>query len=349
MAHVRSRRALLGMLAIVAGAALSGCGGSSSGAAAPASSGASAAAGSGSASGGSSAGGSSAASTTKVVVGVIPIIDVAPLYLGISKGIFTKHGLEVTAKPAQGGAAIVPAVLSGEDQFGFSNVVSLLTARDKGVPLISVAGGSSSTGDATSDVNAVLVAKGSTLQSAKDLEGRKVAINSLNNIGDTTIKTAVKKAGGDPSKVRFVEIPFPDMPAQLASGTVDAVWESEPFRSQILAAGGRVLFDNLTETYPTLQIAQWFTSAKLKQEKPQLVADFTTAVNEAMTYATDHPDEARAVLATYTKIPPDVAAKVVLPKWPTTLDKESTTAIGEAARAFGTLKKAPDVAGLLGG
>lgn len=335
MAHRPSRRrAFLGSLAIVAGVVLSACGGSSSAGSSPAASG--------------SAGGSGA-TTTKVAVGVIPIIDVAPLYLGVQKGIFAKHGLEVTPKPAQGGAAIVPAVLSGEDQFGFSNVVSLLTAREKGVPLISVAGGASSTGDPTSDVNAVLVAKGSTLQSAKDLEGKKVAINSLNNIGDTTIKTAVKKAGGDPSKVKFVELPFPDMPAQLANGTVDAAWESEPFRSQILAAGGRVLFDNLTETYPTLQIAQWFTSADLKQKKPELVANFTTAINEAMTYATDHPDEARAVLATYTKIPAEAAAKVVLPKWPTTLDKESTTAIGQAAQSFGTLTKAPDVAGLFGG
>jgi len=333
------RRAFLGVLAMVTGAALAGCGGTSS------STGGTSASTAGS--GGASA--SSAATSTKISVGVIPIIDVAPLYLGIQKGIFTKHGLEVTAKPAQGGAAIVPAVLSGEDQFGFSNVVSLLTAREKGVPLISVAGGSSSTGDPQSDVNAVLVGKSSTLQSAKDLEGKKVAINSLNNIGDTTIKTAVKKAGGDPTKVKFVEMPFPDMPAQLASGTVDAVWESEPFRTQILGAGGRVLFDNLTETYPTLQIAQWFTSAKLKQDKPDLVTNFTAAINEAMSYATDHPDDARAVLATYTKIPPAVAAKVVLPKWPTMLDKDSTTAIGQAAQGFGTLSKAPDVAGLLVG
>jgi NitT/TauT family transport system substrate-binding protein len=315
MAHPpMHRRALLGMLAIVAGAALTGCGGSSSAGGSAASA----------ADGGSDAGASgSSAAVTKISVGVIPIIDVAPLYLGIQKGIFTKHGLEVTAKPAQGGAAIVPAVLSGENQFGFSNVVSLLTAREKGVPLISVAGGASSTGDPAKDVNAVLVAKGSTLQSAKDLEGKKVAINSLNNIGDTTIKTAVKKAGGDPSKVNFVEMPFPDMPAQLANGTIDAAWESEPFRTAILDAGGRILFDNLTETYPTLQIAQWFTSAKLKQEKPEVVANFTTAINESMTYATEHPDEARAVLGSYTKIATGVAAKIVLPKWPTTLDKES--------------------------
>ena len=285
----------------------------------------------------------------EVSVGVIPILDVAPLYLGIQKGIFTRHGLEVSAQAAQGGAAIVPAVLSGQNQFGFSNVVSLLTAREKGVPLLSVAGGVSSTGDPAADFNAVLVGKDSLLRTGKDLEGHKVAINTLNNIGDTTVKSAVAKAGGDPAKVGFVEIAFPDMAAQLAAGRVDAAWASEPFVSQIKAAGGRVLLDSLTETYPTLQVAQWFTSEQLKQRNPDLIARFTAAIKESMTYASGHAEEVRAVLTTYTKIGAEVAAKVVLPKWPAELDKASTTAVGRAAQTYGTLKQAPDVDGLFGG
>jgi NitT/TauT family transport system substrate-binding protein len=296
----------------------------------------------------SNAGGTTGAGkTTTVSVGVIPIIDVAPLYLGIQKGYFSSRGLDVKPVPAQGGAAIVPAVMTGSQQFGFSNVVSLLTAREKGLPLLSVAAGASSTGDPANDVNAVLVGKGSTLQTAKDLEGKKVAINSLNNIGDTTIKAAVEKAGGDPTKVTFVELPFPDMPAQLERGNVDAVWESEPFRSQIVAAGGRILFDNLTETYPKLQIAQYFTTETYKKANPEVVENFVAGINESMEYAAAHPDEVRTVLGTYTKLTPEVAAKVVLPAWPTELDKESTTAVGDAAKKYGTLTDAPDVDGLL--
>jgi NitT/TauT family transport system substrate-binding protein len=286
--------------------------------------------------------------TRKVSVGIIPIIDVAPLYLGIEKGFFSKRGLDVTPTPAQGGAAIVPAVLAGENEVGFSNVVSLLIAKEKGLPLLSIAGGASSTGDPAQDVNAVLVAKGSTLRTAADLEGRKVAINSLNNIGDTTVKTAVEKAGGDPSKVTFVEMPFPDMPAQLAAGKIDGAWESEPFRTQIIADGGRILFDNLTETYPQLQIAQWFTSVPTQQKNPGLIKDFVAGINESMEYATAHPDEVRAVLGSYTKVSPQVAADLVLPKWPARLDQASAKAVGDAAQKYGTLAQAPDVSGLFG-
>ncbi|MBE8525160.1 ABC transporter substrate-binding protein [Amycolatopsis sp. H6(2020)] len=319
------RRTGAAVLAAILAAALTACGGGNDGGQAP-----------------------STGSPTKVTVGVIPILDVAPLYLGVQKGIFTKHGLDVTPQPAQGGAAIVPAVLSGQNQIGFSNVVSLLTAREKGLPLVAVAGGSSSTGNAAKDFNAVLVGKTSSLQSAKDLAGKKIAINSLNNIGDTTVKVAVAKAGGDPAGVTFVEMPFQDMPAQLSSGKIDAAWVSEPFVTAILAQGGRVLFDSLTDTYASLQVATYFTSQQTKQQNPKLVEAFTAAINESLQYATAHPDEARSVVTTYTKIAPDAAAKLILPAWPAALDQQSAAAVGDAAHQYGTLKNAPDVKGLFG-
>jgi hypothetical protein len=37
----------------------------------------------------------------------------------------------------------------------------------------------------------------------------------------------------------------------------------------------------------------------------------------------------------------------VLPAWPTALDKDSTKAVGDAAKKYGTLKEDPDVDGLL--
>src|SRR5256885_13549232 len=77
----------------------------------------------------------------KVTVGVIPILDVAPIYLGKQKGFFTKRNIDLTLEQAQGGAAIVPAVVSGQYQFGFSNVISLLVAQSRSVPIKVVCNG----------------------------------------------------------------------------------------------------------------------------------------------------------------------------------------------------------------
>ena len=56
---------------------------------------------------------------TEITVGVIPIADVAPAYLGIDKGFFRDQGLDVKLQPIEGGAAVIPAVAQGDVQFAF--------------------------------------------------------------------------------------------------------------------------------------------------------------------------------------------------------------------------------------
>lgn len=285
----------------------------------------------------------------RVTVGAIPVAEVAPLYLGIQKGFFRKHGLDVVAQQFQGGAAVVTGVISGQAQLGFSNIVSLLTARDRGVPLVSVVGAGTSTGDPLKDINAVMVGPGSRLRSAEELVDKRVAINSWNSIGDTTIKTAVRKLGGDDWRIRFVRIPHAKMPEQLAAGTVDAIWEAEPYRTMVLQSGGRILFDNLTETYPKVQIAQFFTTQQTRDDNPQLVTSFVEAMKESQTYSEAHLDEVRAVITAYVKaVTPATVRTIELPVWSPELDVQSALALGQAAHAYGTLTDAPDVAGLFG-
>ena len=75
-----------------------------------------------------------------------------------------------------GGAAIIPGVLSGQLQFGFSNVPSLLIAQNKGLKFVGVAAGVSSTGNAGNDFCATLVPGDSPIKTAKDLTGKTVAV-----------------------------------------------------------------------------------------------------------------------------------------------------------------------------
>src|SRR4051812_40745647 len=122
---------------------------------------------------GSSGGAASSGGTTTVKVSTIPIVDTAPLYVGQAKGFYAKHGLKLTISQAQGGAAIVPGVVSGQFQFGFSNVTSLLIAQTNNLPVKAVAEGVNSTGKDGADFCGLVVPKGSALTSAKQLEGRK--------------------------------------------------------------------------------------------------------------------------------------------------------------------------------
>src|SRR5687767_8910817 len=53
------------------------------------------------------------------------------LAYGVDKGFFEDHQLDVEVTPSQGGATVVPAVVSGDSDIAGSNVVSVLLAQSK--------------------------------------------------------------------------------------------------------------------------------------------------------------------------------------------------------------------------
>lgn len=282
-----------------------------------------------------------------VSVGVIPIVDVAPVYLGIEQGFFEARDIEVELTEAQGGAAIVPGVAAQEFDFGFSNITSLLLAQSSGLPVEIVANGVASTGVEGEDFGAVMVPADSPIQTAADLATATVAVNTLNNIGDTTIRESVRLDGGDPSDIGFTEVAFPDMPAQLSAGNVDAAWAVEPFKSMIEAEGGRPVAWNYVDAAPDLTVAAYFTTSRLSQEDPDLVERFSEAIAESLQYATDNPDAVRDILGTYTDINPDIRAALTLPAFPAEVNRDSVERLAELGEADGIFENPPDVDALL--
>ena len=280
----------------------------------------------------------------KINAGVIAIVDTAPIHLGKAKGFFDKQNIDLTITPVQGGAASVSGVISGQFQFAFGNITSLMTAQEQGLPLKVVANGVSSTGVQGKDFSAVLVKQDSPIKTAKDLSGHSISVNQLKNIGDTTIRASVRKAGGDPSNIKFLELAFPDAPPALASGKVDAIWVVEPFVSQAISQGARPVAWNFADAAPNLTVAVYFTSEKTD---PDLSKRFAAAMNESLEYADTHPDEVREILKTYTKIAPEVIAKITLPKWPNQINRASVETIGKDAVTDGVLTSAPDISKMI--
>ncbi|CAM5415891.1 MULTISPECIES: ABC transporter substrate-binding protein [Streptomyces] len=291
--------------------------------------------------------GASSGGITTVKLGLIPIVDVAPLYLGQKKGFFEKQGLKLEFTTAQGGAAIVPGVASGQFQFGFSNVTSLMVAQSNGVPVKAVANGIASTGVRGKDFNGLMVKKDSPVKSAKELEGKKVAINTLKNINETAVRQAVRQAGGDPDKVELVEMAFDQMPAALDQGQIDAACVVEPATATIRSQGGREIASPLIDVAPELTVAMYFTSTQYAQQHPDVVEKFQDATAESLAYAEAHPDEARQIVTTYTKIPASVLEQVVLPKWPAEANRPSIEALMKLGEEDGLFKKTPDLDALL--
>ena len=283
----------------------------------------------------------------KVTVGVIPILDVAPIYLGQERGFFKDHNIDLELKQADGGAAIVPAVVTGDYQFGFSNTVSLLLAQSETLPIKAVANGVNSTGEDGKDFAGLFVRADSPIRTPKDLEGKKVAANTLQNVVDTSVRASVREAGGNPEKVNFTVLPFPDQVPALQNGQVDAIFVVEPFQQAAIAQGARKIASSYVDVAKDLCVALYFTSEELLAQNPDLVKRFTEAMQESLSYANGHPDEAREIIGTYTKIAPEIIAKATLPKWPPDINKKSIETIAELAKEDETLTNPVDVDKLL--
>ncbi|MEY2618613.1 MAG: hypothetical protein RL522_1615 [Pseudomonadota bacterium] len=287
-------------------------------------------------------GAASAQATRTVVVnaGFVPVTDVAALYLGEEMGFFKKQGLELKVNIGTTGVAMVSSVMSGEYQFAFSSLVGILQARDKGLPLKIIAAGSSSTAVKGADVTMIHAGPKSGIKSAKDLEGKTVSVNALNGLLQMLGKAAVKAEGGDPSKVKFVELPFAEALAALQAGKTDAMVGAEPFGTAAIGSG----FPAINSPYQTMSSRSMLTSAYFTSEpqiraNPELFTKLRAAINESLEYAQKNPDAIRKQLPKFTKLGPDVAAKLILPTYLTQIPRQSVELFSKSGMEFGMLNK----------
>src|SRR3954451_18358976 len=325
----RTRRPMLAVIAaVMALAGVAACGGGDSG-------------------GGGGGGGGNASKPTTLKVGVIPIADVAPLYVGIKQGFFKAENLNIQPQLAEGGATITAQTVSGDLQVGFSNATSLVIAASKKLPVQIVASGVHGAGSEDKAWDAVLSKKGTPIKDPKDLEGKTVSVNNLNNVGPLTINNAMEKAGADYKKVKYVEVPFPDANAALDTGRIDAAFVVEPFVSQGKAQGANEVTHSFEATAPNYAVATYFVTKQYAAQNKDVVDRFVRAMNRSLDYAQSHPDAVRQIVPTYTKIPKDVAAKSQLPQWSATLNTGSIQQTADLAEKYGFIEDKPDMGDLI--
>jgi NitT/TauT family transport system substrate-binding protein len=280
---------------------------------------------------------------TTVRVGVLPVGDVAPLFLGVEKGFFHAEDLKIEPQFADGGAAIVPAVMSGDLDIGFSNVTSLAIAASELLPVRIIAHGAAAGTDADDAPDALMVREDSDIRTARDLEGKTVAVNALNNVSTLATNRALERSGVDYRDVEYTEVPYPEIPAAVAAGRVDAAFVVEPFVTDIKRAGGRAILHPMERTERNYTIATYFASERFIEGEPDVLERFVRAVKRSNLYAQRHPDEVRRAVPGYTKTPPETTRVMNLTRWERQLDEPSIELTARLAERYGYLDEAPAI------
>ena len=284
---------------------------------------------------------------TPITVGLLQIAPASVVQLGIDEGVFEAHGLDVDVQLGQGGAALLPAVQSGDIQFAVGNPQSVLTAASQGLDMRIIANYSRNYENPEDpEENApsgLVVQEDSGIESYSDLEGKTVAVNTLQTQGHLATMEMVERDGGDPSKVEFTEIAFPDQQAQLEQGNIDAAWIPEPFISGAKATEGIVQLGDPLRAIDGLPTMVTFTSGDFAESDPETTAAFRDAIIEAADMAMADDELYRQAVVDFTGMDAAVVENVNLEYISGELDAQPIEELNDLAVKYGMLEQPADL------
>ena len=274
-----------------------------------------------------------------VRVGLLGIADNIPVLIADKHGYFKDEGLSINVTTFAGGAAALPALIAGKIDIVHSNLVSVMLARAEGYDVMLVSNNSVASA-APPDAARVIVKKDSPLQSPKDLEGKRVAVNTLNNVVWVSVRSLVEKRGGDARKVNFIEVPFPQMLDALMNDRVDAIANIEPFSTIADGTGKtRVIGYFYTDLQPGIEIAGMVAMENWVKKNPVTTRRFVNAFGRGIETMTRTRADVSKALVEYTKMNPTLADKVSMNTLKTKSDPKSVQLWEDMMLKSGLLKK----------
>jgi NitT/TauT family transport system substrate-binding protein len=276
---------------------------------------------------------------TKLKIGFIPIGIYSYFWRARDAGYFKDEKIEVELIPMAGGGQIIPALQSGALQFGISDALGVLNARNGGIPVAYVSFNFAQASD--DPVHAVLTMD-PDIKSPADLAGKSVATNLSYNTDWTMMREWLRKNGVDIKSVTFREVPFPDMLAALRNKTVTAVGATEPFITLGKDQGARVLGHYFTDVKSPVVFSGVAAMLPYIESHKDVVKRFVRAINRAFD---DYKDASvvRKTIAANTKVPPAVIEKMGLGRWEKNMPPETMQFWVDAAKKEGIVNATADL------
>jgi NitT/TauT family transport system substrate-binding protein len=250
-----------------------------------------------------------AQSDMTIRVAYIPFEASAQLFYAQELGLWSKAGLTVQIQPNPFGAAIAAAVASDAVDVGYSTVMTLASAHAKKIPFTIVAPANAF--DVSQPPGGMLMSASKDVRKGVDLNGKTIGSPGLNTLGEYGVRAWVDAGGGDSTTLKFVELPFSEMPAALASGRIDAAFVAEPFLTPAkkVAHTVGVEFDAIANSF---LVAAWFTTTDWANKHQKAIALFTQSMRAASDWAQKNPAKCPDILAKYLKV--DAAQVAATPR-----------------------------------
>jgi sulfonate transport system substrate-binding protein len=213
------------------------------------------------------------------------------------------QGIEVKWTEFPGGPQLLEGLNVGSIDFGVTGETPPVFAQAAGADLLYVA-----YEPPAPQSEAILVPKGSPIQSVKELAGKKVALNKGSNVHYLLVR-ALEEAGLKYSDIQPVYLPPADARAAFERGSVDAwvIWD--PFQA---AAEQQLQARNLRNGEGLVDNHQFYLATRpYAQKHPEVIS---TLIEEVRTVGEDSkadPDKVTEQVAPLLGLPADITAIAV--------------------------------------
>jgi NitT/TauT family transport system substrate-binding protein len=258
-------------------------------------------------------------------------------YYATDMGFFTKAGLTVDQQIFNSGGAILVAAGGNALDIGLSNTGNLATAIAHGAPFTLIAGAGMYT--ASNPTTVLMVALNSPLQKPADLVGKTIAVTALKDLTEVGTRAWLARSGVDPNSVKFVELSMNQMAAGLDRGTFDAAIIGEPFLSAVRGKTLRVFANAYDALGPQFLIANWFSTTDYVKKNPDVIRRFVASVYDTARWANANHPASGKILAKWAQMDPVAVSTMGRCQYATSLDAKLLDPVLAAMYKYNAIDK----------
>jgi NitT/TauT family transport system substrate-binding protein len=262
-----------------------------------------------------------AAATTLGVPGFARGADLTPLQLGTmgadgsaepfygaDHNFFKDAGFDVNITVMNNTAQLASAVAGGALGIGYGSVIPLAQAHLRGLEFRVIA--PALIYNAPALTNVIMTGKNSTVKSGADLNGQIVAVNGLRDLTQYEMQAWIEQTGGDIKMVKLIETPFSEMGVALETGRVAAAILAEPFTTGALLQA-KIIGNASAAVGKHYMVTGWFSTTTWLQQNADVAKRMQAVMFKIARWANANHADTQAIILKYTKITPEVAAKML--------------------------------------
>ena len=257
-------------------------------------------------------------------------------YFAQDQGYFTRAGLNVDVQSFANAGIALQAVVGGALDIGCANLIQVANGFNRGVDMAIVAAGGMYA--ANTPTIGLYVAKTSTIRAAKDLEGQTISVTNLRGTEGIAVSEWLKRGGVSPDKVKFFELPFPEVAPALVRGTIAAGIDGPTFVTDP-STPVRVLADPYAAIAPMFYTAVWCAHRQYLAQNAALIRSLVNIFNATSRWANGHHNESAAIMGRILKVDAAEIRSMVRIPFATSLEARYAQPLLAAAYTYKLLER----------